>query len=216
MAERHGAPPTGRRNDGLAVVVLAAGASSRFGGFPKALLHLPEETAVGRIVRLANGLAPARILVVVGPHGREIRAALSDSPADVVDHPGWAEGRTGSIQAGIARVPETEDLLLWPVDHPLVNAMTLRALVEAAEDDRMGQWFIPTHEGRSGHPVLLRAALRPKLVALASDAPLRDLLAEVGVGVRRVAVHDPGVLANLDSPGALDRALADLRAGGEE
>lgn len=201
-------PPT------LAVVVLAAGGSSRFGGFPKALVRLGGETAIERVLRLAEGLRPSRIVVVVGPHRVPIRAALAGRSADVVENPDWEKGRTGSVQAGLAAIPEPSDVLIWPVDHPLVEDMTLRALVAAAREDQMAVWFVPSHDGHGGHPVLVRAAVRGKIGTLPPDAPLRSLLPALALGVRHVTVHDPGVLVNIDSPESLERAL-DERGGQE-
>ncbi|MGI0132230.1 MAG: nucleotidyltransferase family protein [Thermoplasmata archaeon] len=199
----------------LAVVVLAAGASERFGGFPKALVRIDGETAVERVVRMGLGLHPSELVVVTGPHRPAIRSALAGPGVRVIENAAWAYGRTGSIQVGLSEVPEDANVLLWPVDHPLVEDMTLRALVIAAHEDQMAVWFIPTQDGRGGHPVLLRPSVRPLIRSLPPDVPLHQLLPGLGVGVRRVTVHDPGVLANVDTPEALGRALAERRRRGE-
>jgi CTP:molybdopterin cytidylyltransferase MocA len=185
-------------NENPVSLILTAGASSRFSGRPKALLDIAGEPAVVRLVRISQeeGLVPR---VVVGPHSAEVRAALSSARPEIVENPNWAQGRTGSIQQGIEDLPDETTVLLWPVDHPFVQAMTLRRLRTAAEHDTMGAWFIPTFEGFGGHPVLLEPPVLPRLRRLGPALPLRTLIPEFGPQVVRVPVDDPGVRANVDT-----------------
>lgn len=199
-----------------AALVLAAGESSRFEGTPKALAPVGERTAVRRLVEvsLAEGADP--VVVVVGAHRGPIVHELRGLPARVVDAEEWYEGRTASVQAGLAAIPEGLDVLLWPVDHPFVRARTLATLVALKEHDLIGTWFLPTYEGRGGHPVLWRAPVRPLVLELRADAPLRSLLPELGPQVRRVPVDDPGVVANVDTPEEYRSALELWRTGEQE
>ncbi|MGC2288646.1 MAG: NTP transferase domain-containing protein [Thermoplasmata archaeon] len=179
-------------------VILTAGASTRFGGRPKALMAISGEAAVARMVRLSceEGFAPR---VVVGLHSSAIRAVLPFPWPEVVENGEWARGRTGSIQRGLEQVGSETPVLLWPVDHPFVQAKTLRRLRTVAEHDAMGVWFVPTFEGFGGHPVLLQPAVFPRIRALDPSAPLRTLLAEFGPQVVRVPVEDAGVRENVDT-----------------
>ena len=181
-----------------AALILAAGASTRFAGRPKALLDIGGEPAVVRLVRISReeGFVPR---VVVGLHSAEIRAALPSPVPEVIENTDWARGRTGSIQKGLDDLGEDTSILLWPVDHPFVQAMTLRRLRTVAEHDAMGVWFIPTFEGFGGHPVFLRPAVQPRIRDLGPAIPLRTLLPEFGPQVVRVPVDDPGVRANVDT-----------------
>ncbi len=196
-------------------VLLAAGASTRFGGTPKALLRLGTETAVGRMIRLALSERFGPVLVVVGAHEREIGAEAQTKGAIVIPNRDWSQGRTGSVQVGVAQVDRSMPTLLWPVDHPFVEAKTLRTLREYGMTSPMGLWFIPTFEGRGGHPVLLMPGVYARLQALPSSAPLRDLLPGLGPQVLRIPVPDPGVVANVDIPDDYERHLRDWeRRGG--
>lgn len=183
-----------------AALILAAGASSRFGGSPKALLPVDERTAVRRIaeVALAEGASP--VVVVIGALRGPIAHELRGLPVELVEAENWYEGRTASIQAGVRALPEEHDLLFWPVDHPFVTERTVGTLFALKERDLLGTWFIPTYQGRGGHPVLWRACVRTALLELRTDAPVRSLLPELGPQVRRFSVDDPGVLENVDDP----------------
>jgi molybdenum cofactor cytidylyltransferase len=182
-----------------AAIVLAAGASSRFEGAVKATLPVDGEPAVRRVARLAREAGYGPVVVVTGAHRAAVVEALGSTEGEVVDHPEWARGRTGSIQAGLAAVGDPSAVLLWPVDHPFAGVISITALQAKAEVDTMAVWFVPTFEGRGGHPVLLRSPTFDAIRSLPVDAPLRSLLPSFGPQVVRVPVRDPGVVANIDT-----------------
>jgi molybdenum cofactor cytidylyltransferase len=181
-------------------LLLSGGASSRFGGYPQARVSAGERTAVRPMaeVSLEQGLDP--VIVVVGPHHHPIAEELRGLEVQLVDSEQWYEGRTASIQSGLRAIPPGRDVLLWPVDHPFVAPRTVELLGAARDSDALGVWFVPTYRGDGGHPVLWRDHVRAEVLELRPDAPLRALIPELGPQVRRVAVDDPGILANIDTP----------------
>jgi CTP:molybdopterin cytidylyltransferase MocA len=182
----------------LAGLVLTAGASSRWGGAPKAWLDAGGEPAVLRIARVLRAAGIGDVVVVVGARGDEIRRRLPAELA-VVQNDRWAEGRTGTVQAGLRWASGRRRVVLWPVDHPFVEAKTVERLLAAAADP-MTLWTLPEYLGRGGHPVVVAAEAFPLIEALGPDAPLRSVLPRLGVQVRRVRVDDPGVRAGTDTP----------------
>jgi len=199
-----------------AALVLSGGESSRFGGLPKALANLGGRPAVRHIADLclSRGLDP--VSVVVGPHRGPIAHELRGLAVDLVDSELWYEGRTASIHSGLEAIPEDRDVLFWPVDHPFVSETTVDTLLRAPEEDALAVWFIPTYEGRGGHPVVWRSSVRADILDLRNDAPLRSLLPEFGVQVRRIPVNDPGVVANVDTPEEYRAALEEWEARSRE
>jgi molybdenum cofactor cytidylyltransferase len=199
-----------------AALLLAAGESSRFGGYPKALLAAGERTAVRRLAEVSLAEQCDPVVVVVGAHRMHIAHELRDLPIELVEAEQWYEGRTASIQAGLKALPQDRDILFWPVDHPFVTVRTVETLTSLLPKDALGVWFIPTYEGRGGHPVVWRSVVRSDVLDLRPDAPVRSLLPEFGPQVRRVPVNDPGVVANVDTPEAYQAANdAWLERGGE-
>jgi len=172
-------------------------------------------TAVGRLaeVCLSQGFDP--VAVVVGPHRGPVAHELRGMPVSIVDAELWYEGRTASIHAGLEAIPEDRDVLFWPVDHPFVSVSTVASLERVRGEDALAVWFIPTFQGRGGHPVLWRAGVRADILDLRGDAPLRSLLPEFGIQVRRLPVDDPGVVANIDTPEAYRAALDEWEARSE-
>lgn len=208
------------------LVILAAGASSRM-GHPKALTRLPArgeiridgstdhdgsdplrrsvdpnpptETALERIVRQWREVSETTPIVVLGEHVDVVRAALPGLDVRWARNPRPDAGRTGSLQVALAGAREAT-VVVWPVDHPLATPATLRALLAAR-----GDWIVPEHAGRGGHPIVLRSMAIFAVQSAPPDTPLRDVARAVGIDVTRVPVDDPGVLANLDRPGDVPR-----------
>jgi molybdenum cofactor cytidylyltransferase len=195
-----------------AALLLTGGASTRFGGQPKALLTTDERSSIRRLAEVALEEGADPVVAVVGAHRIPIAHELRGLPVQVVEAEEWYEGRTASVQAGLRAIPEDRDVLLWPVDHPFVSSRTVDTLWAVRQHDPLAVWFIPTYRGRGGHPVLWRAGLRGDILDLRSDAPLRSLLPEYGPQVRRVAVEDPGVVANVDTPELYRTAWDEWRA----
>ena len=117
------------RTGRVAGVVLAAGMSSRLGA-NKLLLWLDSEPLVRRAARLAlqAGLSP--VLVVIGHEAERVAAALDGLPVETVVNPEHRAGMHGSMQRGIARVPDDcAAAVVLLADMPAVTVAMVEALV---------------------------------------------------------------------------------------
>jgi len=157
-----------------AAVLLAAGASARLGSC-KALVDLGGATPLARLAAAVAGLGGDPPLVVAGHHLEELRAALPPG-CELLANPDWAAGRTGGLQRAAAARPG-RDLLVCPVDVPLVPAALVQDLVAAwaAQGSPARGWLAPRHGGRFGHPVLIGRGLAGELAGFGPDRPLSDL-----------------------------------------
>lgn len=186
----------------IACVILAAGRSSRMGdGPPKALLSDGAgRTFLGRIAATARAGGAASVLCVVGPpHGETIRRAL---PAGVAA--AWNaqpdRGMLSSVQAGLGQLPAgAAAALIWPVDVPLVRAETVQRLIAAGR----GRIALPAVKGKGGHPLYLPRARFAEVLSLDPARGLKALLDARAAEVLRLAVDDPGVLHDVDTPADL-------------
>jgi len=113
------------------VVVLAAGASTRFGA-TKQLVRVNGRPLLHTIVSRAAELAGHSVTVVLGAHAGELAPLLKHSPASVAVNREWAEGIASSIRAGIAHAPATADaVMITLADQAAVTTEDLRRLAGA-------------------------------------------------------------------------------------
>ena len=118
-----------RRPTTLHALVLAAGASRRFGS-PKQLVRLDGQSLLQRAVAHTSELLGSAVTVVLGAHAAEIAETLSTGSAGVLIN--WQEGIASSIRIGVQRLPGACDgVMLVLADQPLVGSETLRRLMTA-------------------------------------------------------------------------------------
>jgi molybdenum cofactor cytidylyltransferase len=117
------------------VVVLAAGASTRFGS-SKQLVRVNGRPLMHTVVSRAVELAGHSVTVVLGAHAGELAPLLKHSPATVAVNRDWSEGIASSIRAGLASAPSTtEGLLIVLADQIAVTTEDLRRLAGAWRRD---------------------------------------------------------------------------------
>jgi len=110
------------------VVVLAAGASTRFGS-TKQLVRVNGRPLLHTIVSRAAELAGHSVTVVLGAHGGELAPLLKHSPAAVAVNREWSEGIASSIREGLAHTPATADgVMIVLADQASVTTDDLRRL----------------------------------------------------------------------------------------
>jgi CTP:molybdopterin cytidylyltransferase MocA len=196
----------------LAGVVLAAGRSERM-GTPKALLDFRGEPFVIRILEALEALDVKPRVVVLGPDAPRIRPALAARECLIVENPDVAGGPISSLRAALAVLEPLRPaaLLAWPVDLPQVRVATIERLVEAYR--RSGAHaVVPSFAERRGHPVIwdrsLFAALETSSAATRHGA--RAVLYEHAAELVTVAVDDPAVIDDLNTPEDYERLVRDI------
>ncbi|HPC05059.1 MAG TPA: NTP transferase domain-containing protein [Syntrophales bacterium] len=186
--------------DRVATIVLAAGRSSRMKGVLKALLKLGDDTVVERAVKahLAAGIQDVR--VVVGHRADEVAAAVGHLGVGVVNNRHFEKGMFSSVQAGVATLkPDTRAFFIMPVDIPLVDPSTIRAILAVFEEDPRGVVH-PVYRGRRGHPPLIPGNYIPEIMASAAPPDgLRGILNNHEAEARGVEVDDEAVLLDMDT-----------------
>ena len=125
---------------------------------------------------MASRLNP--VVVVVGHHGDEIRAALAGlAPLPIIENPDYREGLSASIRAGVSALPAGLDgVAILLGDMPRVRASHIDALISTFARAGHGAICVPTHAGRRGNPVLWSADYIADLQGLTGDIGGRKLL----------------------------------------
>ncbi len=190
-------------------LITAAGASSRM-GFPKALLLLPDNTPLAQYqAELLKRGGCKDVVVVLGSEADRIAKELPD--CRTVTNERWEEGRLTSIQTGLRALENYDGCFVMPVDAYGIQPATLRAMREAAETGNH-QVVRPTHDGKPGHLVWISRVVAEQVVALDADGdtPMNEILAP---HTHPIAVDDPAILRNINTPAEWETLRTDLPQG---
>jgi CTP:molybdopterin cytidylyltransferase MocA len=131
-------------------VVLAAGASSRYGTSPpKQRVLLPDVLAALRRTSSLDG-----IVVVLGAHPVDVDVAT-------VECPEWELGPGASLRCGLAALPADADAALVVLaDGPELDPRAIDRVVSSWRDEG-GDVVAAAYDGVRLHPVLLARAVWP-------------------------------------------------------
>ncbi len=191
----------------IAAVILAAGASTRFGR-SKQLLDWNGRPLVAHVADVAQAAGLAPVIVVLGCRAEAVRSALAARSVQMAMNWRWEQGMSTSVEVGLMMLPpDIEAAIFLQCDQPLVDADLLRALVTRFEATD-APIVHPTHDGQRRTPVLFARALFPELAAVTGDEGGRSLIARYADRVATVAVEDPHWLLDADTPAEYERLLA--------
>jgi molybdenum cofactor cytidylyltransferase len=184
-----------------AVVILAAGASTRM-GTPKQLLQLNGQPLIVRAIQAALSSTAWPVVVVLGANAEKIRPAIARLPVLVAENPAWAEGMASSIRTGVTTLQQFSRSLDGAVfalcDQPAFSAETIARLVAAQTET--GRGIVAAHySGRNGAPALFRREHFPTLAGITGEEGARSLLNDDPSRVAAVDLPELGV--DLDTPG---------------
>jgi len=183
-----------------AALVLAGGQGRRLGGVDKALVEVGGMTMLDRVL---SAVAPfCDQLVVVGP---ERATSMAGVRFTLEPEPGG--GPVPAVAAGLAEVPDAEEVVVLAVDLPLLRPEHVGALLDGLANAHVAA--AADHRGEA-NPLL--AAYHAHMLRMAVDGlgpgdRAADLLGEI-VGV--VDLGEAGTL-NVNQPGELERARRLLR-----
>jgi molybdenum cofactor cytidylyltransferase len=119
--------------DQLAILILAAGGSSRLGQ-AKQLLPFGEYTMLNRIVDVALQSKIGNIYVVLGASYDEVKSSIVNSSVHVIYNKNWANGLSTSIVAGVKEIlqqaPTTQGILIMLADQVLILPTHINQVVQ--------------------------------------------------------------------------------------
>ncbi|MBF8299494.1 MAG: hypothetical protein HW397_543 [Dehalococcoidia bacterium] len=204
------------KSRGIAVLLLAAGESTRMGR-SKQLLPWGGSTLLEYQVAQARSLSvAAEVVVVLGEGAEELRPLVSGSPnggrgvpdVRVVVNAGYRMGKTSSILAGLRALrSDAQGVMVIGVDQPRPVSL-LEAL---AEGFQAGSSLIavPAYKGKRGHPPIFSISLLPELLAISEEREgLREIVQRHRSETQETEVDSQLVLTNLNTLMDYQRALA--------
>jgi molybdenum cofactor cytidylyltransferase len=195
--------PEAKLKKSYAIVLLAAGSSTRM-GFPKQLLTYDGKPLIRHSIEVALRTSCDAVVVVLGANAAQIRTALEgietgDKQVVVTENFRWPEGMGTSIRAGIEAVERlgVEDAILALADQPLITPEILNRL--AGEHVRTGQPIVASqYAGTVGVPVFFAGSHFPQLAALAPDQGCKGVILKNRDGAMRIDCPEAEV--DIDTP----------------
>ena len=165
----------------IGVIVLAAGASTRFGAgppsgrLPKQLLLYENETLVRRAARAALA-ARGPVVVVVGREQEKIANELLGLPVTVVPNEHWERGIGSSLRCGLDALPRCDAIIVLTCDQPRVDAEAVRRLIATWRE--IGKPIVASaYAGTLGVPALFGQKFFPQLRSLPDDQGAKAVIA---------------------------------------
>lgn len=180
-------------------------ASHASGGIPSA----DTTTILGRVVQMWRDVAAAQIAVVHAAGDTRLLRELDRLQIGCrIPNASPETGMLGSIRCAASWkgwLPSITHFAIALGDQPQLQTETLKVLMGRSQSDPR-RIFLPTWNGRRGHPVLLPKRKLALLVARPVET-LRDFLQDQSDWVTDCAVNDPGLLLDVDRPEDYDAAL---------
>ena len=166
--------------EGIAGIILAAGASARIGK-PKPLLTWKGEPFVRHVVRTAQQARLSPIVLVTGAEGNLVREAVRDFSLTIVENLQWESGQASSVRAGIKSLPrEVGGAVFLLVDQPQIPAILVQALIQKHATD-LSPVVAPIVDGQRGNPVLFDRSTFPDLLTLEGDTGGRGVFSRYSI-----------------------------------
>jgi len=195
-----------RRAPNIAVIVLAAGRSTRMGARNKLLEDLGGEPIVAHVTKQALASKARRVVVVTGHQAGQVRDALEGLDVAFVKNPQYGEGLSTSLKAGLQALEKgTDGAIVCLGDMPPVEAGHLdRLMVDFAPKEGRAI-CVPIRHGRRGNPVLWGADFFEEMLEVKGDAGAKHLIGEHEDQVAEVDLESDAIFVDVDTPEALWR-----------
>jgi molybdenum cofactor cytidylyltransferase len=191
----------------VAAILLAAGSASRFGS--DKLLHLlPHGVPIAvQAARHLRAVFDGKVFAVVRPEANALTDLLREEGCEVVPCERAADGMGASLACAIRAVHAVpaagavDGYLVALADMPFIRPSSIAAVRD--ELAKGAALVAPYFRARRGHPVGISSRFREELVQLKGDEGAKQLLADRAADIVKVAVGDPAVLRDIDTPGDL-------------
>ncbi|UZD64593.1 NTP transferase domain-containing protein [Marinobacter sp. AN1] len=182
----------------IAALILAGGASSRFGGC-KLLAEIDGRNLLQRSIELASGVLPGHVHVVTGAWHPQLMAAKAEGRlcgAEFIHATNWSEGMAASLRAGINNLTaDYRAVLVLLADQVALTRADLAALLEAFDGHNIA---CGVYGGRRGVPAVFPRSSFPRLGQLGGDQGAKAVLYESTVPVRECSM--PNAQRDIDTP----------------
>ena len=183
-------------------IILAAGASTRFGQ-PKQLLRLKDRCLIEWVLDAALNSKLSRIVLVLGYAHQKVLQALDEklqhSKLYIEINPEFKKGQSHSLRVGLSKVKDDFAAVMFLLgDQPMLNSATINILLErfwAAEKDVC----VPFYRSKRKTPVIFGRRFYTRLMSIKGDRGARQLIDENPDRVLTVEMDNPLCFFDIDT-----------------
>ena len=183
------------QTDHIAVVVLAAGQSSRFGNQKMSHFIGNGKTILRACIEQYQKVF-SHITVVIS-NDANLKQEMAKLKVNVVVVNDPTKGMSQSLIAGIQSQANADAWLIGLGDMPYVKTQTLTKLAASSTRNNI---VVPVCSSRRGNPVIFGCEFQTGLLSLQGDVGAKQLVNTNQLCSLEVSVDDIGVLHDIDRP----------------
>jgi molybdenum cofactor cytidylyltransferase len=161
-----------------AIIILAAGSSSRFGD-TKQLLHFNGKTLLQHVIAEATATGAEPIVVVTGANADRVSKEIKSEKVEIVFNKDWEQGMASGIVIGLKKAialnNELEKVIIAVCDQPFVSSSLFQQLVEK-QNESVKHIVASTYADTIGTPALFTKKYFDALMGLTGDQGAKILL----------------------------------------
>ena len=176
-----------------AVLILAAGAASRFGSL-KQLALIDGKPMLQHCIDTANSLFPDAVYTVLGNQSQQIIDGISGT--HVIINPQWQRGLGSSIAAGTAYLKDHfDEILILLADQPRIKRHHLEQLIGLFKGEQVA---CSQYNSHLGVPAMFAKLYFTALSELTGDSGGKVLLESINPAPKSLVLGN--VAADIDYP----------------
>jgi molybdenum cofactor cytidylyltransferase len=195
----------------FATLILAAGKSSRMGVPKWSLAFDRHQTFVEHLIQVSQKAGSKEIIVVVNVEDQNLfDKHFSKFPMGakwvINEHPEWE--RLYSLQLGLQPLTQPLPVLVCNIDHPFLEIPTIQTLLSLKNK---ADYAVPTYQNQGGHPILISNTIVQEVLKITEpQIHLKSFLQKYTQA--RIAVQDPQILSNINTPEDYLRYFPEVKA----
>jgi molybdenum cofactor cytidylyltransferase len=160
------------------IVILAAGASSRFGSI-KQLKHFNGKTLLQHVTDEAENSGANPVVVVTGANADDVSASIMESKVNIVYNKNWAQGMASGIVTAVQKMntltSKLEKIIITVCDQPFVTAALFKQLDQLQQES--GKPVVAcAYANTIGTPVLFTKKYFDHLLGLRGDTGAKQII----------------------------------------
>jgi molybdenum cofactor cytidylyltransferase len=179
----------------VGIVILAAGASTRFGQ-PKQLLEFEEKSLVRRAVGTALESNCFPVIVVLGSNFDLIKSRIRNLDCEIVYNEKWQMGISSSIKKGLSKLleisPNSSAVIFALCDQPFIQSEHFNKLIKKFYESNK-PIIASVYDETTGVPALFSNELFPVLTSLDGDNGAQEIIKNNPESVGEIFLPEAGI-----------------------